>query len=368
MGGVTIRALGPLEVSVGGERVALTAAKRRAVIAVLALQPGEVVSVAAIIDAVWGDTETGTEHTLQQHISELRKVLEPDRGAGRPSTVLETRAPGYLLHVDESDVADFEQRASAGLLAMEDERPDEALHAFDAALGLWRGRALADLVGSTWFDAVAHRLEERRLAVIEARTDLQLVSGASAELIPELDELTREHPYHERFWAQLMVALYRSGRQRDALDAYQRARTRLVDDLGIEPSPGLRDLEASILAHDPVLDAGASGAGDPHETFRSAHAAATGRLRLPDGQVVALTEGITLIGRNPDARVRLVDSRVSRRHARIDSSPSGHVVCDLGSTNGTGVNGEPVTERSLVDGDIVDIGGVELVFLAADGG
>lgn len=364
---MTVRALGAFEVSVGGQPLALAGAKQRAVLAVLALDTNRVVPVGRLLEAVWGEAGDGAEHTLQQHVSALRKLVDPDRGTGSASDVLVTQAPGYLLRVDESDVEDFERAASAGFVAADAGRGDEALAAFDTALGHWRGPAVADLRGLPWFDAVAVRLEERRLAVVEARIDIRLRQGGGSEVVGELGDLTRDHAYHERFWAQLMLALYRSGRQADALAAYQRARRCLVDELGIEPNPALRDLEAAILAHDPALESGGlDEVAELHETFRTDDAIATGQLRLPDGQVVALVDRVTLIGRNPEAQVRLVDSRVSRRHAQIESADGAHLLRDLGSTNGTTVNGQAVSSQRLEPGDVVGVGGVELVFAAGD--
>jgi DNA-binding winged helix-turn-helix (wHTH) protein len=212
VGHLTVGVPGTLELSISGAPVPVAGAKQRAVLAVLALNANRLVAVGNVVDAVWGAAGDTSEHTLQQHVSALRKIVDPDRDPGSASGVLVTKSPGYMLRVDESDVESFERDASGGFAAA------------------------------------------------------------------------------------------------DAITAAQ--------------------------------------------------------VRLPDGQVVALVEGFTLIGRSPEAQIRLIDSRVSRRHAQIESSNGCHLVRDLDSTNGTTVNGQGVTNRRLVPGDVVGVGGVELVFTA----
>jgi hypothetical protein len=164
-----------------------------------------------------------------------------------------------------------------------------------------------------------------------------------------------------------MLALYRSGRQADALAAYQSARQVLIDELGIEPGPALRELEQAILEQSPDLDSGPTPSGNEiYATFRADARSSAGRVQLPDGQTVLLVEGQTLIGRDPGAQVHLVDNRVSRQHAQIDIASGRAVVRDLASTNGTTVNGAPVTEHELSDADVISLGGVELRFFSAD--
>jgi hypothetical protein len=157
-----------------------------------------------------------------------------------------------------------------------------------------------------------------------------------------------------------MLALYRSGRQADALAAYRSARATLVDELGIEPGAALRELEQAILEQRPELDTADAPSGGLRATFRSGTGPEMGRIDLPDGQAVLVWEGTTLIGRDPAAQVRLVDSRVSRHHAQIEAHGGRFVLQDLGSTNGTTVNGTPATEHELSDGDVIGVGGVEL--------
>jgi DNA-binding SARP family transcriptional activator len=369
MGGVSVRVLGPIEVVVGGTIIELPSRRQRAVLAALALGADHVVPTARLIDAVWGEEASeNVGHTLQQHISALRKQLEPDRQPRAKPRVLITQPPGYLLRVDEIDSSEFERLTEAAGREEAAGRVDAAIAAYDEALGLWRGDALSDLRGDAWFDRVAAGLEERRLQALEARIDLDLLRGRHDDVIAELERLTEAHPFRERFAAQLMLALYRSGRQVDALALYQQVRDRLVEELGLEPSEALRAVERAIISQEPSLQHGyPTAVADLHETFRTG-APLGAALRLPDGQLVVLRDGTTDIGRAPEARVSLTDSRVSRQHARIESDGAGHRVIDLGSTNGTRDNGKPVTERVLEPGDVISLGGVELLVVEDEAG
>ena len=232
------RLLGPLEVvDDGGEPVPLGGRRPRAVLALLLLTPNRAVSTERLIDAVWGDDPpANARSTLQVHVHALRKALGADR--------IVTRAPGYLARVEpgELDADRFEQLVGAG--------------SYDEALGLWRGPALADLAGEEFAHADAARLDEARLTAAEARIAAELEAGRHAALTAQLDALVAAHPHRERLRAQQMLALYRSGRQADALEAYRDARTAL-DELGLEPSAELRALEQQILRHDPELDVAA---------------------------------------------------------------------------------------------------------------
>ena len=249
---VRIGILGPLEIANDdGSPVELTAGQQRALLAVLVLNRNEVVSVDRLIDALWGEQPPGTAvKALQGYVSQLRKAIGEER--------LVTRAPGYMLRVeaDELDAARFEQ------LAPEDPA---------AALTLWRGPALAEFAYAEFARAEIERLEELRLACLEARIDRDLESGKHRELVGELHRLADEHPLREHFRAQQMLALYRAGRQADALEAYRSARATLVEELGIEPGEELRTLEQAILRQDPAIAVPSSGAlGIPRHRRRLA--------------------------------------------------------------------------------------------------
>lgn len=360
---VAVRLLGPVEVDVGGVAVALGGQRQRAVLAALALHGGRAVPADEVIRAVWGDDADDHDHRLQQQVSSLRKVLDPGRTAGA-EPVLARVGPGYALACSSVDAEAFEHAAGDGTSASVAGDWPAALGAFDRALAHWRGPALADVLVSPWFDAVAARLEERRLTVVEARLDARLQLGREADLLDEVAPLVAAHPYRERLRAQQMLALYRCGRQTEALAAYRDARALLVDGLGIEPGSELRELEGAILRQDPSLlpGAGTDPVGDVlAATFRSGPLD-RGHIRRPDGQIIVLLEGDTIVGRQPDAGVRLDDSRVSRRHARIECHQDRYTLHDLGSTNGTTVNGEPAAGQELADGDVIGIGTLELRF------
>jgi DNA-binding SARP family transcriptional activator/tetratricopeptide (TPR) repeat protein len=229
------RILGPLEVLESGRTLELGGAKQRTLLAILLLHANEVVSTDRLIDALWEEDapETGRK-ALQVYVSGLRKVLGKDR--------LQTQSPGYRLRVEpgELDLDCFERLAGDGRLA--------------EALALWRGPPLAEFAYQRFAQAEISRLEDRRLALIEERIAVDLEAGRQAALVGELEALVGEHPLRERLREQLMLALYRSGRQAEALEAYQDARGALVEELGIEPGRRLRDLQQAILEQDAGLD------------------------------------------------------------------------------------------------------------------
>ncbi len=259
------RLLGPLEASVDDEVLPLGGGKQRALLARLLLQANHVVSVDRLVDALWGDEPPESAvKAVQIYVSRLRKVL--------PTGRLETRAPGYLVRVEagELDLQVFEDRLAAGREALSDGRAGEAAKLLGDALSLWRGSALAEFE-EPYAARESGRLEELRLGCVEARVEAELALGRHAELVGELESLVGQHPLRERLRAQQLVALYRSGRQADALACYSEFRRRLDDELGIEPSPQLRELERQILRQDPALDLPAAMAVSPG-TRRVEHA------------------------------------------------------------------------------------------------
>src|SRR5262245_27329269 len=239
------RLLGPLEVIERDGPLALGGAKQRSLLAVLLLHANELVSADRLIDELWGQSPPATAaKSVQVYVSRLRKEL----GDGR----LATRAPGYLLRVDpaEHDLAQFRQLTAEAAGA----EADEAAEKLRQALALWRGPALADLAYEPFAQSEITRLEELRWAALEQRVDADLACGRHAELVGELEALVAEHPLRERLRAQLMLALYRSSRQAEALDAYRAARRELSEELGLEPSEELKRLEQAILRQDPALE------------------------------------------------------------------------------------------------------------------
>jgi DNA-binding SARP family transcriptional activator/class 3 adenylate cyclase len=241
---LSFRLLGSFEVARGGRAVQLGGQKQRAVLAILALEAGRVVSTDRLIDQLWGEQPPKTAATsLQNFISQLRKAVGAD--------VVVTKPPGYLLNVAPAqvDLNHFE-RLVGEARSLEPEPGAEKLR---EAFELWRGPPLADFAFEPFAESEIARLEELRLTAIEQRVQIDLESGKAVELVGELEAIVREHPLRERPRGQLMLALYRSGRQAEALQAYQDARRTLVEELGIEPTPALQQLHASILRQESAL-------------------------------------------------------------------------------------------------------------------
>jgi DNA-binding SARP family transcriptional activator len=240
--------LGPLEVTDEGRSLRLGGPKQRALLAILLIHANEVVSTDRMIEGLWGERPPATAiKTLQVYVSQLRKHLGAE-------TVV-TRAPGYMLRVEDGhlDLERFEALTTEARGAS----PAVSSTKLREALALWRGSALADFAFEPFARSEIGRLEQLRLAAVEDRIEADLALGGGAELVPELEGLVAEHPLRERLRRQLMLALYRSGRQADALETYRQARTVLTDELGLEPSEALNDLQRAILAHDPSLDSAA---------------------------------------------------------------------------------------------------------------
>ncbi|MCA1842244.1 MAG: AAA family ATPase, partial [Actinobacteria bacterium] len=209
-----------------------------------------------LIEDLWrGEPPASAGHALRVYVSNLRHLLEPERASRVAPQVLVTRPPGYLLVADpgQTDAGRFELLVAEGGRAFDAGRVAEAATLFGETLALWRGSLLADLGDEPFVGAEAARLAELRWVVTERRAEAELALGRHTELVGELEVLIRAQPFRERLWAQLIVALYRSGRQADALNTYQRLRALLVSELGLEPSPPLRELEAAVLRHDPDL-------------------------------------------------------------------------------------------------------------------
>ena len=261
------RVLGKLEALRDGHPVDLGAFRQRSLLALLLTAPNTVFSTDQIIDGLWGaDGGTDKQNALWVYVSGLRTALEPDREKRSEGSILLTRAPGYLIEAapEEIDAVRFERMVAEGR-ALADVDPPAASLVLGEALALWRGRAFEDFTYESFAQTEIARLEELRLEAVEARIDADLKRGMSRELISELEALVRQHPLQERLTGQLMLALYRSARQADALRAYQLLKSRLGDELGIEPSSGLRKLEEQIVTGDEALEtrvrATAPGAG-----------------------------------------------------------------------------------------------------------
>lgn len=249
---IEFRLLGPLEVVRAERTVALGGRRRRSTLAILLLNAGRVVPVERLADDLYGGAAPATAVTqVQRHVSELRRLL--------PEARLETVPPGYVLRVepDQLDLNRFERLVEQGSERLGRDDPAGARELLQGALELWRGPALADLADEPFAQSATGRLEELRLAALERRLAADLALGRAADVVPELEEIVAANPLHEQLVGQLMLALYRCGRQADALAVYRALRARLIEELGLEPGPALRQLELAILQHDPTLAAGA---------------------------------------------------------------------------------------------------------------
>jgi DNA-binding SARP family transcriptional activator len=253
-----VRTLGPFHLEDGGRQITIGGVRQRAVLADLLLHANEVVPTELLLVDLWGeDSPLSAANALQAAISRLRRVLPPGR--------LMTTGPGYTLRIfpAELDAAQFEQLIFEGRDALAAGAAADAVQLLDQAMTLWRGPPLADFRYEPFAQAEIARLEELQLACLEERNEAHLALGSAGALTAELGRMVADHPLRERLRGQLMLALYRSGRQTEALEAYREFRRTLMEELGLEPSSALRDLEAAILRHDPVLALGSSAARPP---------------------------------------------------------------------------------------------------------
>lgn len=280
--GIDFRVLGPLEVETGGRVLDLGGPRLRALLALLVAAAGREVSVPALVAALWeGNAPDDAQRTVRTYVSRLRKAL------AAPELIL-TRPPGYLLlpEPDAIDAVRFERLAAAGRHALDAGRPAIAAGQLAAAAELWRGPAYDEFTTIPALEAEGMRLERLRRTAVEDRIDADLAAGQGRELIAELEGLTATYRGHERLWGQLMRALYRAGRQADALETFRRARRTLIEDSGLEPSPLLTEIHHRILAQDTSLLA-------PH----SPAAGTEIRPLLEAGSHALLTEGNLLYSR-----------------------------------------------------------------------
>ena len=342
--------LGPFEVMRDGRPVALGTPKARQLLATLVLEAGRSVTIDTVIDELWGDQPpSDAAGSIQTYVSRLRTALG-DR------SLLETRGTSYRLAIerDRCDAARFEDLARLGAEQLAAAQDAQAAQTLRDALALWRGSALED-VGGPRAQAEAVRLEELRLGTIEHRIEAELVSRSPAELAAELEVLTGRHPLRERFWALRMRALYRAGRQAEALAAYDACRERLVEELGIDPSEELRAVHDAILHQD---DSRIS-----RRPVSGVRAPLTIDVRGPSATRSVDVEGPHVtIGRADGNTLVLDDPLVSSTHAALEHVGTTWFVRDLSSRNGTKVNGEVLTgQRAIGPTDEIRVGRTVLV-------
>jgi DNA-binding SARP family transcriptional activator/ABC-type transport system substrate-binding protein/streptogramin lyase len=333
---VDFRILGALEVEDRGESLPLGGHQQRALLALLLLRANEVVSVDEIIDDLWGaeppPSATKSVHAL---IAKLRRKLEGEttdyiNGEGGENGVLLTRPHGYVLTVadGELDLHRFQSLVTEGQQALTAGRADDAAAKLRQGLELWRGPPLAEFAYDPFAQVEIARLEELRLSAVEGRIEADLALGRHHDLISELEALVTRHSLRERLRGQLMLALYRAGRQAEALDAYQRARRTLVDELGIEPGPELQRLEGQILNHDPALDQPLPG--ERRQLIGHARRSRVALPLLTAGAVAGAIVGILVLARDggsplvPADAVGVLDAKSGKllAHVAVGSRPT----------------------------------------------
>jgi SARP family transcriptional regulator, regulator of embCAB operon len=356
--------LGPLSVVHRGQSLSLGGLKQRVVLGMLLMNAGRTVSVDRLIDGVWGDDPPeGAVNTVQVYVSHLRRVL-----ASTEAAIL-TQPPGYLLRLTarQLDLLQFEELAQRAQDEVAARRPSVAADVLRRALDLWRGPPLEDLGAAPFAVSARTFLEERRLGAVDDELALLLELGRDREVIESCEQNLAAHPLRESLWERLILALYRSGRQADALARYRACRRILLDELGVEPTPRLQTLEHQILNQDRRLEpaprrtgtsvvvTGLPGRPDSGTATVVRPRRLQSQLVLADGRAVPLGDRVVL-GRHPDCDIVLDDASVSRRHAEIRLANGSHVLLDLSSSNGTWVRDQPVLQHRLLDGDTFQIG------------
>lgn len=355
--------LGPLQMTVDGAPVSLGTPKQRAVLAMLVMNRNRPVATDSLITAAWEEWPPAEARaSLHSYISNLRKLLS---GAGAdPKAALVNAPPGYRLNAadTECDIGRFVVEKAAGVHAAAAAHFEEAGRHLTDALAEWRGPVLDDLRDFQFVDAFATALTEDKLVAHTARAESEIACGRGYAVIGELETLTDEHPYREPLWAQLITAYYQSERQSEALDAYQRLKTTLAEDLGIDPGPTVRALHERILRQESLDVRKAARTTAVHKVHdidmrTSVNASsAVAALRSSSGLVHPLAATATRIGRLPDNDIVLDDGNVSRHHAVIIDTGTSFVITDLRSANGVDVRGERIRgTATLGDGDQIRI-------------
>ena len=368
--GAEFGVLGPLQIRVDGESVALGTPKQRAVLAMLVINRNRPVATEALIEAAWEQfPPPDPRASLHSYVSNLRKLLA---GIGVDSrTALASAPPGYRLTVPESDcdIGRFALGKTAGVQAAATGKFEQASQYLSAALAEWRGPVLEDLRDFQFVDAFATALVEDKMLAHTALAEAEIACGRSYAVIGELESLTAEHPYREPLWAQLITAYYLAERQSDALDAYRRLKTTLAEDLGIDPGPTVQALYERVLRQEPLdvkrvaRTTAIHTASSLDQRTAISGASSVALLRDASGHEYPLVAAATRIGRLPDNDIVLDDPNVSRHHAVIIDTGTSFVVSDLRSANGVDVRGERIRASvALADGDHIRICDHEFIF------
>jgi DNA-binding SARP family transcriptional activator len=362
--------LGPLQMTVNAAPVTLGTPKLRAVLAMLVMNRNRPVSTDSLITAAWEEGPPAEARaSLHSYISNLRKLV--GTAGADPKQVLVNAPPGYRLNAADSDcdIGRFVVEKAAGVHAAAAGRFEEASRHLSDALAEWRGPVLDDLRTFQFVDVFATALTEDKVEAHTARAGAEIACGRAYAVISELESLTVEYPYREPLWAQLITAFYAAERQSEALDAYQRLKTTLAEDLGIDPGPTVRALHEKILRQEPLDVKQAAKTTAVHQVndidMRTAVSAtaALATLRSAAGRAYRLTATATRIGRLSDNDIVLDDNNVSRHHAVIIDTGTSFVITDMRSANGIDVRGERIRgTATLGDGDTIRICDHEFTF------
>lgn len=367
--GLDFGVLGPLQLSVHGTPVALGTPKQRAVLAMLVMNRNRPISSDALVGAAWEQfPPPEPKASLHSYISNLRKLISGGGPDGR--MILASAPPGYRLTVtdDGCDLGRFVAAKNAGVQAAAASRFEQASSHLSAALAQWRGPVLDDLRDFEFVGPFATALTEDKVVAHTAHAEAEIACNRGHAVIGTLESLVTEHPYREPLWTQLITAYYVSERQSDALDAYQRLRATLAEDLGIDPGPTARALAERILRQEPINTRRAARTTAVHKLdidIRTATGAqsAPAQMRAASGRVHPLLSAATRIGRLPDNDIVLDDVSVSRHHAVIIDTGTSYVITDLRSANGVEVAGQRIRgTATLTSGDRVRVCDHEFVF------
>jgi serine/threonine-protein kinase PknK len=358
--------LGPLEVLVQGQPIQLGGLKQRCILAMLLLDANKVVSAENLYSSLWNEelSEKG-RGVLQVHVSTLRKALAPAAVALGRQELIATKSPGYQIALGEAklDLHVFEANVKQARSAYVGGDPSSASTWYSEALALWKGTPLGDIRPEYFAQRESKRLEGRRVQALAGQLEADLAAGRHQQIIPELQALVEDHPFNEQFAGLLMISLYRSGRQSDALTVFQFCRQQLQSEHGLDPRPNLRDLQSRILSQDPSLDL--APAEEPDLSVPTLMPSSVPLFRgalTMNGERIELVEKLTTLGRKENRNVPILDPQASRDHAEILRESYGYRLIDRDSSNGTKVNGEPIREIVLQDGDEILIGETVLSF------
>lgn len=368
--GLDFGVLGPLQLRIAGQPVALGTPKQRAVLAMLVMSRNRPVSSDALVTAAWEQfPPPEPKASLHSYVSNLRKLIGSSGADGR--SVLAAAPPGYRLSVADPhcDIGRFVAAKNAGVQAAAENRFEQASAHLAEALAQWRGPVLDDLRDFEFVGPFATALTEDKVVAHTAHAEAEIACNRGHAVIGTLEQLVAEHPYREPLWAQLIIAYYLSDRQSDALDAYQRLRTTLADDLGIDPGPTVRRLAERILRQEPLDARRSARTTAVHQIsridLRTAvnTQSAPAQLRAESGRVHPLAAAATRIGRLPDNDIVLDDVRVSRHHAVLIDTGTSFVITDLRSANGVEVGGRRIRgTATLAHGDRIRVCDHEYVF------